>query len=58
MREFVNTCVTSPPYFELRDYGNDLQIGNEVTLPHYLENCEIATKRLSQEILQFEEPIR
>lgn len=27
----VNTCVTSPPYFGLRDYGHDGQIGQEPT---------------------------
>jgi DNA modification methylase len=27
----VNTCVTSPPYFGLRDYGHDGQIGLEAT---------------------------
>ena len=27
----VNTCVTSPPYYGLRDYGNDGQIGLEET---------------------------
>lgn len=27
----VNTCVTSPPYFGLRDYGRDGQIGLEDT---------------------------
>ena len=27
----VQTCVTSPPYFGLRDYGNDGQIGLEPT---------------------------
>lgn len=27
----VHTCVTSPPYFGLRDYGNDGQIGLEPT---------------------------
>lgn len=27
----VNTCVTSPPYFGLRDYGQDGQIGLEPT---------------------------
>lgn len=27
----VNTCVTSPPYFGLRDYGHDGQIGLEPT---------------------------
>jgi len=29
--ESVNCCVTSPPYFGLRDYGNDGQIGLEST---------------------------
>jgi DNA modification methylase len=27
----VNTCITSPPYFGLRDYGHDGQIGLEQT---------------------------
>ena len=27
----VHTCVTSPPYFGLRDYGHDGQIGLEPT---------------------------
>lgn len=27
----VQTCVTSPPYFGLRDYGHDGQIGLEAT---------------------------
>lgn len=27
----INTCVTSPPYFGLRDYGHDGQIGLEQT---------------------------
>ena len=27
----VQTCVTSPPYFGLRDYGHDGQIGMEPT---------------------------
>jgi DNA modification methylase len=29
--ESVHTCVTSPPYFGLRDYGHDGQIGLEET---------------------------
>ena len=29
--ESVQTCVTSPPYFGLRDYGADGQIGLEAT---------------------------
>ena len=27
----VNCCITSPPYFGLRDYGNDEQMGLEQT---------------------------
>lgn len=30
-KKSVQTCVTSPPYFGLRDYGNDQQIGLEQT---------------------------
>ena len=32
----VNTCVTSPPYFGLRDYGRDGQIGLEETPEQYV----------------------
>lgn len=32
----VNTCVTSPPYFGLRDYGHDGQIGLEPTPDEYV----------------------
>lgn len=32
----VNCCVTSPPYFGLRDYGNDGQIGLEATPDEYV----------------------
>jgi DNA modification methylase len=33
---FVNTCVTSPPYFGLRDYGHEGQIGLEPTPDEYV----------------------
>lgn len=33
----INCCVTSPPYFGLRDYGNDLQIGIEKTPEEYIK---------------------
>ena len=32
----VESCVTSPPYFGLRDYGNDNQIGDEKTPDEYI----------------------
>jgi len=33
----VRTIVTSPPYFGLRDYGSDEQIGSEATLDEYVD---------------------
>lgn len=33
----VDTCVTSPPYYGLRDYGKDDQIGLEDTPEEYIE---------------------
>ncbi|WJX08451.1 DNA-methyltransferase [Bacillus cereus] len=35
---FVSTVVTSPPYWELRDYGGDGQIGLEETVEEYVSN--------------------
>ena len=34
----VHTIVTSPPYYGLRDYGVDGQIGLEVTPDAYIAN--------------------
>jgi hypothetical protein len=34
----VNTCVTSPPYWGLRDYGNGDQLGQEETPEKFTEN--------------------
>ena len=33
----VQTCITSPPYWGLRDYGNGNQIGLEQTPEAYVE---------------------
>lgn len=33
----VNTCITSPPYYGLRDYGVDGQIGLENTPEEYIQ---------------------
>jgi len=33
----VNCCVTSPPYYGLRDYGIDNQIGLEKTPDKYIQ---------------------
>jgi DNA modification methylase len=35
--ESIDTVVTSPPYWALRDYGIDGQIGLEPTFQEYLE---------------------
>ena len=35
--DFVDCCVTSPPYFQLRDYGIEGQIGLEETLDLYIQ---------------------
>ena len=35
--ESVNCCVTSPPYYALRDYGLDAQIGREDTPEEHIE---------------------
>lgn len=36
-QESVNMCVTSPPYYGLRDYGEQKQIGIEQTPDEYIE---------------------
>jgi DNA modification methylase len=33
----VRTCVTSPPYWGLRDYGHDGQIGLEDSVTAYVD---------------------
>lgn len=34
----INTCITSPPYFGLRDYGSDgSEIGREKTVEEYVQ---------------------
>ena len=33
----AQTCVTSPPYYKLRDYGEEGQIGLEETVEEYIE---------------------
>ena len=36
--DFFQTAVTSPPYWGLRDYGTEGQIGSEERLADYIEN--------------------
>lgn len=36
--ESIDTVITSPPYWGLRDYGNDAQLGLEQTVDEYITN--------------------
>lgn len=36
--ESINCIITSPPYWNLRDYGNDSQTGTEATAEQYIYN--------------------
>lgn len=46
----VQTCVTSPPYFGLRDYGNSAQIGLEDTPDEYVRQM-VSVFRAVREVL-------
>ena len=37
-KQSINTCITSPPYWGLRDYGEDEQLGMEDTPEEYVAN--------------------
>lgn len=39
--ESVHCCVTSPPYYALRDYGTEGQIGRETTPEEYIERLVV-----------------
>ena len=36
----VNMCMTSPPYWALRDYGVDGQLGLEPTFDEYINDLD------------------
>ena len=42
----VNTCITSPPYYNLRDYGTTGQIGMEETPEKYIENLVLVFREV------------
>lgn len=42
----VHCCVTSPPYYALRDYGVDGQIGRETTPQEYIERLTAVFREL------------
>jgi site-specific DNA-methyltransferase (adenine-specific) len=44
--DHFHTCVTSPPYFGLRDYGNDSQIGREDTPDSFVQNLVDVFRRV------------
>lgn len=39
--EFIDCCITSPPYWGLRDYGEEDQIGLEKTPQEYVNSMII-----------------
>lgn len=44
----ISTTITSPPYFDMKDYGAENQVGFGQTYPEYLEDL----KTIFQDILQ------
>ena len=46
--ETIDTIITSPPYYGLRDYGVDGQIGLEKTLAEYLDKMLVITAELKR----------
>ncbi len=42
----IDTCITSPPYFNLRDYGHKDQIGSEIDLSSYIENMSVVFREV------------
>ena len=47
----AQTCVTSPPYWNLRDYGVEGQLGQESTPEEYIDNL-VGIFRAVREVLQ------
>lgn len=46
----VQTCITSPPYYGLRDYGHPGQIGREASPQEYIDTL-VGVFRLVREVL-------
>lgn len=44
--EIVDVTITSPPYFNLKDYGYDEQIGFGQTYQKYLEDLKLVFKKI------------
>jgi DNA modification methylase len=45
---FINCCITSPPYYGLRDYGIENQIGLENTPEEYIQRLVIIFKEVKR----------
>ena len=39
--ESIDMCITSPPYWNMRDYGVEGQLGNEKTFEEYLNKLQL-----------------
>ena len=46
----VHCCVTSPPYYALRDYGMEAQIGRETTPKEYISRHQPVSRRAKASI--------
>ncbi len=51
--ESVQTCITSPPYWGLRDYGSEGQLGLEATPQAYVANM-VAVFREVRRVLRYD----
>lgn len=50
--ESVNCCVTSPPYYALRDYGMDTQIGREDSPEEYIRRLVLVFREVRRVLTQ------
>lgn len=46
--ESIDCCITSPPYWQMRDYGVEGQLGLETTLEAYLDKMLVITAELKR----------
>lgn len=46
--ESIQTCITSPPYWGLRDYGHSDQLGQEPTPEEYVHNMVLLFREISR----------
>ena len=50
--ESVNCCVTSPPYYALRDYGMDAQIGREDSPEEYIRRLVLVFREVRRALTE------